>query len=82
MRFSGITFFADKKNGPKVHVNYSNDIEFPVSINITQGPSWNNPITIFFRSEYDYITFKNSVIQSHEAILRTKAKNAKKGLDK
>jgi hypothetical protein len=85
MEFFSQTFFVRKGKAPRVRARENlDDKAYPISMTINCSEnSWDNPqITFHFESEADYITFKNSAISAHEAILRSRNKNAKKGLDK
>jgi hypothetical protein len=84
MEFFSQTFFARKGKGPKVYVTEDlEDPNYPITIHVSKGPYyWNDSVIIHFESESDYLIFKNSAISAHEAILRSRNKNAKKGLDK
>ena len=85
MEFYSQTFLVPKNKALRVRVREVPDnTYYTISMTINcSNEEWENPeITFHFESESDYLIFKNSVIQSHEAILRSRNKNAKKGLDK
>jgi len=75
MKFYNQSFFVhDMKGVPVVHVKEDPENKgFPISIyiNSDEERSWSDPgITFHFTSMSQYIKFKNSIIQAHEALVR------------